>query len=249
MMWTSDLFSAVSPSQKPKNQAFFDIPAGMNLSPSSEWSDNDSRSDSPMPADPVSPASPRSIFKCYWEGSKSFIHQDVLSPKFQNLHLPLVMANEDTSSSHPLVGIEETEASSDNVVDKAPANMLSSTEDTSVSDMLVSPPDRSPTRRRQILPPPPTSSFRPKPPCTKPCCRPWSSTSALMNKPKGSCLRPSRYSFSGSNSASLLLAGAEVASTSRPVLKKEVSFYSQVSVFEFTVPQEKRGDGWSKYFV
>ena len=37
----------------------------------------------------------------------------------------------------------------------------------------------------------------------------------------------------------------------RDELKKSVSFYSQVSVFEFAVPADQRRSqkGWSKYFV
>ncbi|KAL3793498.1 hypothetical protein HJC23_007238 [Cyclotella cryptica] len=246
-MWTSDLFYVVSPPQLPKHHAFFDFPAGVNLSPYSESSDNDSRSVSPMPADPVSPASPRSIFKRYWEGSKSCNQEDGLSPKFRNLHLPLVDSTQNSSSSHPALNHEETKSSDEDAADKAPDNkLLGGADHVSVTDRL---PPVSPPPRRQILPAPPTSPFTPKPACTKPCCRPWSSTSALISKPKGSCLRPSRYSFSGSNSASLALADVEGGSSSSTGLKKEVSFFSQVSVFEFTVPQEKRADGWSKYFV
>ncbi|KAL3760984.1 hypothetical protein ACHAWU_009307 [Discostella pseudostelligera] len=89
--------------------------------------------------------------------------------------------------------------------------------------------------------------------------RPWSSTSALQHsvkrEPSQSCLRKSRYSFSGTISPSPSCN----SECSKPGEDEEehlhnrpsVSFYSQVSVLEFTVPQhEKRSqEGWSKYFV
>jgi hypothetical protein len=96
--------------------------------------------------------------------------------------------------------------------------------------------------------------------------RPWSSTSALLQdssakqreqQPSTSCLRKSRYSFSGtispSSSSSSHCCSTNDGNNDDNKLhlhNRSVSFYSQVSVLEFTVPQEKRSqEGWSKYFV
>lgn len=133
------------------------------------------------------------------------------------------------------------------------------------------------TSRRQILPSPPpppsphTAAVSPSlyiPPSFSPLIfpcqssapssswwfgmRPWSSTSALLHakQPSQSCLRKSRYSsFSGTISPS-----SNDKHQERTVHyhhhNRSVSFYSQVSVLEFTVPHEKRSqEGWSKYFV
>lgn len=137
-------------------------------------------------------------------------------------------------------------------------------------------PATHPTRvtRRQILPPPPSitmpvsspSSLSLPPPSSShillprhdhPSCsspswwsgiRPWSSTPALDNnnsnnkQPSRSCLRKSKYSsFSGIPK-----------SDDRKIHHRDrsVSFFSQVSVLEFSVPQEKKSqEGWSKYFA
>lgn len=250
-MWTSDLFSVVSPSQQPKQAAFsFDMPSEMN-SPQSDYSDEDSRSTSPVPVDPFSPISPRSIFQNYWAGSSNSADQEEeLSQRLFKLQMPLVKFDEvnEGQSSHSTADLKEVEGPSKAAVVTAPSKPSVIADDASKSYRLPPAPDRSPTRRRQILPTPPTATIRPRPTCTKACCRPWSSTSALIKKPTQSCLRPARYTFSGSKSTTALDA-AEVEVTSRSSLKKEVSFYSQVSVFEFAVPQEKRSDGWSKYFV
>lgn len=241
-MWTSDLFTMASPSQMQKHQ-ICDYPAEESTSPRSECS---SRSESPLPMDPISPVSPRSIFKSYSSSPKSVDKEEELSEKLCSLQLPLVTAED---CSEPTAVDEEHESKSKDDFSQAPTKCVS-TDDTVISYRMPPAPDRSPTQRRQILPAPPKSFVRPKPPCVRPCCRPWSSTSALIKKPNGSCLRPSRYSFSGSPSvASLDDVDKGHAESSVNHHKKEVSFYAQVSVFEFTVPQEQRSDGWSKYFV
>ena len=133
------------------------------------------------------------------------------------------------------------------------------------------------TSRRRILPSPPpppsphTAAVSPSlyippsfSPLILPCqssapssswwfgMRPWSSTSALLHakQPSQSCLRKSRYSsFSGAISPSSNDKHQERIGHYHHD-NRSVSFYSQVSVLEFTVPQEKRSqEGWSKYFV
>jgi len=96
------------------------------------------------------------------------------------------------------------------------------------------------------------------------------STSALLKGPCWSCLRKSRYSCSSivthRDAASTGRLHHEIrnngfhdlqqhttspSSILRDELKKSVSFYSQVTVFEFAVPQdqEKSQKGWPKQFV
>lgn len=92
--------------------------------------------------------------------------------------------------------------------------------------------------------------------------------------PSRSCLRKSRYSFSScddrdlAEAASLasLVAPARLhpglrnwghvdlsasSSSSSPDMSRSVSFYSEVSVVEYSVPQEQRRsqEGWSRYFA
>ena len=245
-MWTSDLLPVASTSQ-PQKHKICDFPADASLSPYSECS---SRSESPFPVDPVSPISSRSIFKSYWSTSESVRGDDEQSPKLSSLRMPLVTVH-DEFDSQDRVANEDHHASSEGSADKDHSSKLCiSTDDSSISYSLP-PTDRSKTQRRQILPTPPKSIVKPESPCMKSCCRPWSSTSSLIKKPTNSCLRPSRYSFSGSNCLASLneVDTKGVISSQNVHLKKEVSFYAQVSVLEFTVPQEQRSDGWSKYFV
>jgi hypothetical protein len=233
-----------SPSQVQKHH-ICELSPDESLSPRSECS---SRSESPLPMDPISPASPRSIFKSYWLSPKGIDEEEELSRKLSSLQMPLVTANDDESS---IIAIdEEHEPSTKDDLNEAPNKICLSSDDTAISYKIPPAPER-PSRRRQILPNPPQSPVPPKPTCLRSCCRPWSSTSALIRKPSGSCLRPSRYSFSGSPSAAASLDDVTKIqeSTAHSHHKKEVSFYAQVSVFEFTVPQEQRSDGWSKYFV
>lgn len=113
--------------------------------------------------------------------------------------------------------------------------------------------------------------------------RTWSSTTSLIKRPTHSCLRPSRYSCSIIDERSLSSLHQELnnekttatkdeedggssdeeeATTStieaRSQMKrsKSVSFYSEVSVFEFFVcnklfdnPHGCSSEGWSKYFT
>ena len=113
--------------------------------------------------------------------------------------------------------------------------------------------------------------------------RTWSSTTSLIKRPTHSCLRPSRYSCSIIDERSLSSLHQELnndkttatkdeevggsseeeeANTStieaRSQMKrsKSVSFYSEVSVFEFFVcnklfdnPHGCSSEGWSKYFT
>eukprot|EP00574_Skeletonema_japonicum_P003652 CAMPEP_0201717964 /NCGR_PEP_ID=MMETSP0593-20130828/3589_1 /ASSEMBLY_ACC=CAM_ASM_000672 /TAXON_ID=267983 /ORGANISM="Skeletonema japonicum, Strain CCMP2506" /LENGTH=334 /DNA_ID=CAMNT_0048208141 /DNA_START=282 /DNA_END=1286 /DNA_ORIENTATION=+ len=95
--------------------------------------------------------------------------------------------------------------------------------------------------------------------------RPWSSTTALIKRPTHSCLRPSRYSCSMINERELAQqqhqdtskedASAAAAIAARAALSrsKSVSFYSQVSVFEFVkygmgMEDVRPSKDWSKYF-
>lgn len=247
-MWTSDLFSIVSPSRMQKHH-MLDLPADDdNLSPRSECS---SRSESPLPIDPISPDSPRSIFKSFWSLSKILDEEAELSHKLSSLQMPLVTADDKPSSDLLVTAEDQVATTNDDFNEDLTSNHFISLDDATVSYRLPPAPDRSRAQRRQILPTPPTSLIRPNPPCLKSCCRPWSSTSALIKKPNRSCLRPSRYSFCGSPSVASLndVAMNQIDRPARSAHKKEVSFYAQVSVFEFTVPQEQRSDGWSKYFV
>jgi len=96
------------------------------------------------------------------------------------------------------------------------------------------------------------------------------STSALLKGPSRSCLRKSRYSSSAivphrdaastgrlhhelrnHGSHDLQYHTTSTSTILRDELKKSVSFYSQVSVFEFAVPQDqqKSQKGWSKQFA
>eukprot|EP00956_Cyclotella_meneghiniana_P007107 scaffold9651_cov72-Cyclotella_meneghiniana.AAC.6 len=238
-MWTSDNFTVWPSQQQEQNHINY---SSSNESVSSRSESSSSRSISPLPMDPISPVSSRSIFKNYWS-SKSVDEEEHLSRALDSLQLPFAIA-QDESSSCPAVD-KVQEASHKDQFKQAPPRQ-SSIDDTPISHRQT-PVDRSP-QRRQILPAPPKSYAKlpPRPSRHESRGRRWSSTSALIKKPSGSCLRPSRYSFSGS------LNDVKQANSpnSQPMhmLKKEVSFYAQVSVFEFTVPQEKRSEGWSNYF-
>lgn len=105
--------------------------------------------------------------------------------------------------------------------------------------------------------------------------RNYSSTTALIKRPTHSCLRPSRYSCSMiderrlstlnnnnnnkddkdvTTTTSSTHAAAAIASRSTLTRSKSVSFYSQVSVFEFFEHSKMMDDHpseevWSKYFA
>lgn len=123
-----------------------------------------------------------------------------------------------------------------------------------VSPSICTPPSSTPLviLPRHILP----FSQAPPTPLWWFGMRPWSSTSALQHsvkrEPSQSCLRKSRYSFSGTISPSPYCNSECSKPEDEDHLHncRSVSFYSQVSVLEFTVPHEKRSqEGWSKYFV
>ena len=127
-------------------------------------------------------------------------------------------------------------------------------------------------RRRQILPKPPSqkdlsssSSSQPSQRVAEhrvrgssiPQQRKWHSTSSLLKAPKKSCLRPSRYSSSSiatSADSDLLRRNANAYIPSSTVSRREgmiknVSFYSQVYIFEFQPPLEQASEeGWLSYF-
>ena len=236
-MWTSDNFT-VWPSQQQQNHIDYST-SDESLSSRSEC--GSSRTGSPLPRDPISPVSSRSIFKNYWS-SKSVGEEEHLSRALDSLQLPFA-TTPDESSSCPAVDKVQEPSQKDHFKQAPPRQ--SSIDNTSISNRQT-PVDRSP-QRRQILPAPPKSYAKlPPRPSRESRARRWSSTSALIKKPGSSCLRPSRYSFSGSLND--VKQADPPSSRSMPMLKKEVSFYAQVSVFEFTVPQEKRSEGWSNYF-
>jgi len=113
--------------------------------------------------------------------------------------------------------------------------------------------------------------------------RTWSSTTSLIKRPTHSCLRPSRYSCSiiderrlaslhqelnnekttatkdeedGGSSEEKEATTSAIEARSQMKRSKSVSFYSEVSVFEFFVcnklfdnPHGCSSEGWSKYFT
>mmetsp|Transcript_23244 Transcript_23244/g.35228 ORF Transcript_23244/g.35228 Transcript_23244/m.35228 type:complete len:324 (+) Transcript_23244:551-1522(+) len=135
------------------------------------------------------------------------------------------------------------------------------------------------TPRRQILPtvvapspPPPRNNVQDLPrvanPLREQTQRKWSSTTALIKRPTHSCLRPSRYSCSMIDERELLAqqhqdtpkvhedaaAASSIAARAALSRSKSVSFYSQVSVFEFVKYSKGMEDArpskdWSKYFA
>ena len=163
-----------------------------------------------------------------------------------------------TSSSESDVGLQVTKP------------RTCSMDDTSLNYTL---PPASPTRkRRQILPTPPAavSSSLILPPRShfqqetvlQDTRRKWSSTSALLKvrTPSQSCLRKSlRYTSKSCSAIDDVQAASErkkttttISEDTRSELKGHVSFYSQVSVYEFQVVKDqiqRSQKGWSNYFV
>lgn len=236
-------------------------------------SDSDSLASSVRSASHAqSPRSPRSIFQNYWssptrkEEGPPASEEDVLA-RLQTLRvpMPLVDAGEDGGSPR-----EEAKV----VHERRPRG--ESLDDASID--YQPPPTRSPTRtaRRQILPTPPPQTaisssllMQPRRPLLSSYSggRPWKSTTALLKQPQ-SCLRKARYSCSAIATAEAAVTGAarlhhglrneghpDLCAHELPPreggLKKSVSFYSHVSVFEFAVPPEQRRSqkGWSEYFA
>mmetsp|Transcript_13364 Transcript_13364/g.28674 ORF Transcript_13364/g.28674 Transcript_13364/m.28674 type:complete len:285 (-) Transcript_13364:226-1080(-) len=195
--------------------------------------------------------------------------------RLQTLQFPLIDGVEDDSSStaatkkivqaeHKIVD-ESNKSYDDNAVDYQAA-------------LATSSPTRSP--RRKILPTPPpstsVSSSLIQPKRSTPLFVGWKksvSTSALLKAPHQSCLRRTRYSCSAivthrdavtaagklhherrNNGSHDLRQTSSTTKTSRSLrdeLKKSVSFFSQVSVCEFAVPQDQQRSqkGWAKQFV
>ena len=139
--------------------------------------------------------------------------------------------------------------------------------------------NRPKSSRRQILPQYEAPSSKPTPPSYPSRHhgyprRKWSSTTALLKRPTHSCIRPSRYSCSmiderklssrpssqddvhhQDNSDDNATDTARIIATRASLPRsKSVSFYSQVSVFEFVNNTKGSEDArpsqdWSKYFA
>lgn len=214
----------------------------------------------------------RSIFDKYWTSPthKKNLEKDAdgedeeVLKRLSTLQLPL--ADEDDDSNQKTCAIIHHPASTtvSPKTDKiSPPTARSKERKTSFDDTSIkySTPTRPHTQRRQILPTPPPPSVSSS--LTIPMSRPqaqlllsprgWSSTSALLKRPSQSCLRKSRYSsFSGVVDTGV---GEEENGSHDDELKKEnrtssrVSFYSQVSVFEYHEQIQRSQKGWSKYFA
>lgn len=234
-------------------------------------SDNDSLSSSfrSMSHTGRSPASPRSLFRSYWSSPthKNNLEndQDDALERLQKLKLPFTddWDHEDSST-----------------VVQAPLGepndqMQGSVDDTSVAYQAASLIHPARSARRQILPtPPPPSAMssslllpRRQQLFAPPSGRLWSSTTALLLKRSNqSCLRKSRYSCSAIPTGDKVMGvkrlhhglrndGCRDLRYGKDVhgddLKKSVSFYSHVSVFEFDVPSDKQKSqkDWSAYFA
>ena len=144
------------------------------------------------------------------------------------------------------------------------------TRKTSIDDMSIgyqAVPTPPTSTRRQILPTPPPQQLKPYPAQSKQdqlshnvvsrngCGeRNWSSTGELPSRrPSQSCLRKTRYSSCNAiDDAELLRQLHEEDQKGMPLKKsRSVSFYSEVSVFEFNVVKDeiRSQEGWSKYFA
>ena len=139
-----------------------------------------------------------------------------------------------------------------------------SIDDMSIGYQAVPTPPSS--TRRQILPTPPPQQLKPYPTQSKQDQlshnvvsrgsgeRNWSSTGELLSRrPSQSCLRKTRYSScTAIDDAELLRQLHEEDQKGMPLKKsRSVSFYSEVSVFEFNVVKDeiRSQEGWSKYFA
>lgn len=232
-------------------------------------SDTDSLSSSPHPAlSPSTRVGGRSIFDKYWTSPthKKRLEKDdteeeeAVLKRLSTLQLPLADEEEDDSDQKTCAIIHPaTTTTASPKTDKiSPSTTTDRERKTSFDDTSIkySTPTRPRTQRRQILPTPPPPSLSSS--LTIPRSRPqaqmllsprgWSSTSALLKRPSQSCLRKSRYSsFSG------VVPAENGADINQDELKKEnttrVSFYSQVSVFEYHEQIQRSQKGWSKYFA
>mmetsp|Transcript_15132 Transcript_15132/g.24610 ORF Transcript_15132/g.24610 Transcript_15132/m.24610 type:complete len:292 (+) Transcript_15132:153-1028(+) len=240
-------------------------------------SDNYSMSSSIQSLSPVS--SPRSIFGSYWsspthkytlEETNNDDEEEVLA-QLRMLQMPLVN-DDDTDRDN-----EDSSSAAANKIVQAPiisAVQMRSFDDASIDyqSALPATPTRTPQRKILPTPPPPHQQFLQR--------KSISTTALLKGSPHQSCLRKSRYSCSaivtGSVTATSVMGRlhhgscnhgyhdlyhhnpqpAVISRGNRPddprdELKKSVSFYSQVSVLEFSVPPDQRRSqkGWSNYFL
>jgi hypothetical protein len=227
-----------------------------------------------------SPASPRSIFGSYWSsptnkksssgserhGDDHHDDDDEILKRLQKLRMPPLATG--------ATGCRIVDAPSAPAIEQKPSH-----DDDSV-DYYHPPQAAANTRtaRRKIMPTPPpatavsSSLILPRrPPPARGLDRKWLSASALLGgdgrrgNPHQSCLRKSRYSCSAIPTDATGGGGSRIhrgqrnegrhdlldSSDRREDLKKSVSFYSHVSVFEFAVPahQRKGQRGWSTYFA
>jgi len=225
-------------------------------------------------------SSPRSIFGSYWSSpahTKSLEtindnNEDEAMARLQTLQLPLIDGVDDDSSSSAaakkIVQIEHK------IVNKPKKSYDDKAADYQAA-LTTSSPTRSP--RRKILPtPPPSTSISSsliQPRRSTSLFDSWKksvSTSALLKAPHQSCLRRTRYSCSAivTRRDAVVVAGKlhherrndgshdlqQQTKTSRSLrdeIKKSVSFFSQVSVCEFAVPQDQQRSqkGWAKQFA
>lgn len=150
--------------------------------------------------------------------------------------------------------------------------------DDSIINYITNKNNRPKSSRRQILPQYEAPSSK-STPTSYPSRhhgyprRKWSSTTALLKRPTHSCIRPSRYSCSmiderklssrqssqddvhQDNSDDNATDTARIIATRASLPRsKSVSFYSQVSVFEFVnytkgLEDARPSQDWSKYFA
>jgi hypothetical protein len=227
-----------------------------------------------------SPTSPRSIFSRYWSSpthKNSLLEKDDEDEVLARLSTLLPSMNDDENDSDE-AGRSAKVVHQAPIVQSI--EQKTSFDDASIDYQPPQPKMRTPRRQILPTPPPSTSVSSSLIMPRHQLRRNWCSTSALMKGPNQSCLRKARYSCSviAGTSGETSAARAEMSSRLhhnlrnnghldlhtqgsgrrpradsdiRDELKKSVSFYSQVSVFEFAVPPDQRRSqkGWSKYFA
>ncbi len=208
------------------------------------------------------------------EGSGGTTEEEELLYKLSSLTMPFVDEDDYSSPSSTTTTASSTLKRSSSA-QAAPSPKMAVPRRSSLDDSTIEygknkRPSSHCTPRRQILPtvapPPPTPSSnvsqiqRVAPLLGEHSQRKWSSTTALIKRPTHSCLRPSRYSCSMIDERRLSQQqdekkkknaheDATIAARSR---SKSVSFYSQVSVFEFVNSKgsdEVRSKDWFKFFA
>lgn len=199
---------------------------------------------------------------------------DEAMARLQTLQLPLIDGEDDSSNTTATKKIVEVEHK---IVDE-PNKSYDDNAVESQAALATSSQTRSP--RRKILPTPPpstsVSSSLIQPRRSTPLFDGWKksvSTSALLKAPHQSCLRRTRYSCSaivtrrdavaaagklhherrnnGSHDLQQTSSTTKTSRSRRDELKKSVSFFAQVSVCEFAVPQDQQMSqkGWAKQFA